>query len=151
MAERKLSETVRSASAVNLKFSAELLNLGREYVRAFTTALTEGQTERQPETRRTPLLLAGKAGETANAAFAIGNPGNFKGTVTLSTTGDFADTKVTVEPERLALDEATGEIIVRILAKIGSKTETGVDYGGTVLIPEMDHRVTDFVVRRLPS
>ena len=32
MADRKLSETIRSASAVNLKFSAELVNLGREDV-----------------------------------------------------------------------------------------------------------------------
>lgn len=151
MADRKLSETIRSASAVNLKYSAELLNLGRKYVRDFTSALSEVQPDREPEPRRPPLLLAGKAGETANAAFAIGNPGSLKGTVTLSVTGDFADTKVTVEPERLSFDEGADEVVVRILARIGRKTEPGTDYAGTVLIPEMDHRVTDFVLRRLPG
>lgn len=151
MVERKLSETIRSASAVNLKYSAELLNLGREYVRAFTSAISEGETTREPEPRRPPLLLAGKAGETANAAFAIGNSGNLKGTVTLTVEGDFADTKVTVDPERLSLDSGGGEVIVRILAKIGRKAEAGQDYTGTVLIPEMDHRLTDFVVRKLPD
>ena len=152
MAERKLSETIRSASAVNLKYSAELLNLGREYVRAFTSALSDVQDAvREPETRRPPLLLAGKAGETANAAFAVGNRGNLKGTVTLTVTGDFSDTKVTVEPERLALDDGADEVIVRILAKVGRKTETGRDFTGTVLIPELDRRLTDFVVRRLPD
>ncbi len=154
MADRKLSETIRSASAVNLKYSAELLNLGREYVRAFSTALSDGlpQTgEGKEEPRRAPLLLAGQEGETANAAFTINNPGSLKGTVTLSVIGDFADTKVTVTPERLALDEATGETVIRILAKIGKKTEIGRDYTGTVLFPEMDYRLTDFVVRKLPK
>ena len=151
MVERKLSETIRSASAVNLKYSAELLNLGREYVRAFTSAVSEGQEAREPEARRPPLLLAGKAGETANAAFAIGNRGNVKGTVTLVVSGDFSDTKVTVDPERLSLEDGSGEVIVRVLAKIGRKTEAGKDYTGTVLIPEMDHRLTDFVVRKLPD
>lgn len=154
MADRKLSDTIRSASAVNLKYSAELLNLGREYVRAFSSALSDGLPETgggAEEPRHVPLLLAGTEGETANAAFTINNSGNLKGTVTLSVMGDFADTKVTVTPERLALDEATGETVVRILAKIGKKTEVGRDYTGTVLFPEMDYRLTDFVVRKLPK
>lgn len=154
MADRKLSDTIRSASSVNLKYSAELLNLGREYVRAFSSALTDGlpqSDEGREETRRAPLLLAGQEGEMANAAFTINNPGSLKGTVTLAVTGDFADTKVTVTPERLALDEATGETVVRILAKIGKKTEIGRDYTGTVMFPEMDYRLTDFVVRKLPK
>lgn len=154
MADRKLSDTIRSASAVNLKFSAELLNLGREYVRAFTSAISDGLPETgggAEEPRRVPLLLAGAEGETANAAFTINNSGSLKGTVTLSVIGDFSDTKVTVTPERLALDEATGETVVRILARIGKKTEAGKDYTGTVLFPEMDYRLTDFVVRKLPG
>ena len=156
MAEIKLSDAIRSASAVNLKYSAELLNLGREYVRAFTAALTAGQDVREPETRapdqsRPPLLLAGKAGEIANAAFAINNPRSLKGTVTLDVTGDFADTTVTVEPESLRLEDAGGEIIVRILAKIGRNAVPGTDYTGTLLIREMNHPVTGFVVRKLPG
>lgn len=63
MADRKLSETIRSATSVNLKYSADLLNLGREYVRAFTSALTEGasQDAATQDTARPPLLLAGKS------------------------------------------------------------------------------------------
>lgn len=154
MADRKLSDTIRSASAVNLKYSAELLNLGRDYVRAFSSAITDGLPdtgEPKDEPRRPPLLLAGLEGEVANAAFTIKNPRNLKGTVTLLVTGDFADTKVTVSPERLVLDETTGETVVRILAKLGKKTETGRDYTGTVMFPEMDYRLTDFVVRKLPG
>ncbi len=154
MPDRKLSDTIRSASAVNLKYSAELLNLGREYVRAFTSALSEGLPETgegKAEPRRAPLLLAGQEGETANAAFTVTNPGTLKGTVTLAVSGDFADTRVSVTPERLALEEATGETVVRLLATIGKKTEVGRDYTGTVLFPEMDYRLTDFVIRKLPK
>ena len=154
MADRKLSDTIRGASAVNLKYSAELVNLGREYLRAFTSVLSDGlpdTDDKSEEPRRAPLLLAGQEGETANAAFTINNPGNLKGTVTLAVIGNFADTTVTVTPERLALDEATGETVVRILARIGKKTEPGQDYTGTVLFPEMDYRLTDFVVRKLPK
>ncbi len=152
MADKKMSDTIRNTSAVNLKYSAELLNLGREYVRAFSSALTDGRTDPEPEeVRRPPLLLAGKAGETANAAFAITNPGTMKGTVTLAVAGDFSDTKVTVEPERLSFDDGTDEVVVRILAQIGRKAVAGQDYSGTVMFPEMDFRVTDFVVRKLPS
>ncbi len=152
MADKKLTDTVRNTSAVNLQYSAELLNLGRSYVRAFSSALTDGATTQEPEdVKRPPLLLAGKVGETANAAFSISNPGKIKGTVTLAVTGEFSDTKVSVEPERVTFDDAEDEIVVRVLAKIGRKTTTGVDYAGTVLFPEMDYRVTDFVLRKLPS
>lgn len=155
MAERTLSGAIRNASAVNLKYSADLLNLGRDYVRAFTAALSEeaAQPDAGGAAPRPPLLLAGRAGETANAAFAIGNNGKLKGTLTLSVLGDFGDSKVSVEPERLAFDEAggEGEITVRILAKIGRKTEAGADATGSVVIPELDHKVTDFVVRKLPG
>ena len=155
MVDRKLSSTIRKASAVNLKYSADLLNLGRDYIRAFSAALTEQVKDdagRDDESVARPaLLLAGRAGETANAAFAIGNSDRLSGTVTLQVTGDFADTKVSVEPAQVSFDEE-GDKIVRILAKVGRKTTpVETDMAGTVLIPELDHRVTGFVLRRLPD
>lgn len=153
MADRKLSETIRSATSVNLKYSADLLNLGREYVRAFTSALTEGasQDAATQDTARPPLLLAGKSGEIVNAAFAINNPGTMKGTVTLAVTGDFGDTKLGVDPERLSFDDGTDEVVVRILGTVGKKTPEGKDHPGSVIFPELDYRVMDFVLRKLPS
>ena len=151
MADRKLSQTIRNASAVNLKFSADLLNLGRDYVRAFSAAVTNPEPAPKPEPGRAPLLLAGRTGETANAAFAISNSGKISGTVTLQLTGDFADTRISVDPERISFDDDSSDRVVRIIAVLGSKTEVGRDYTGTVLIPELDHRITHFVLRKLPG
>jgi hypothetical protein len=151
MADRKLSQTIRNASAVNLKFSADLLNLGRDYVRAFSAALTNPDSAPKPEPVRAPLLLAGRSGDTANAAFAISNSGKISGTVTLQVTGDFGDTQIRVDPERVSFDDDTSDRVVRIIAVIGSKTEVGRDYAGTVLIPELDHRITHIVLRKLPG
>lgn len=148
--DRKFSNTIRSASAVNLKYSAELLNLARDYVRAFGTAIAapEPDEESKATPSRAPLLLAGRAGETANAAFALSSSGKLSGTVTLQVTGSFEDSVVTVEPERLSFTE-DGEKIVRILAKIGKKMPAENDFIGSVIIPELDHRITNFVLRKL--
>jgi len=150
MADRKLSDAVRNASAVNLKYSADLLNLAREYVRAFTAALTAPEPDggAQGTPARPPLLLAGRAGETANAAFAIGSSGKLTGTVTLQVTGAFEDSQVSVEPDRISFAD-DGEKIVRILAKVGKKMPADTDFIGAVIIPELDHRVTQFVLRKL--
>lgn len=149
MADRKLSNTIRGASAVNLRYSAELLNLARDYVRDFADAVTAPVRE-EPDTPRSrpTLLLAGRAGEVANAAFALAGSGRNKGTVTLKVEGDFADSEVTVEPERVTLTEG-GEAIVRILARVGKQMPAGTDFPGAVVIPEFDHRITGFVLRKL--
>lgn len=150
MADRKLSSTIRGASAVNLRYSAELLNLARDYVRDFAGALTAAADDAGEDApRRQPtLLLAGRAGETANAAFVLDGGGRLKGVVTLKVEGEFADSVVTVEPERLSFAEG-GERVVRILARIGKEMPAETDFVGAVVIPEFDHRITSFVLRKL--
>lgn len=150
MADRKLSNVVRNASAVNLKYSADLLNLARDYVRAFTAAVTtpNAETGAKGSASRPPLLLAGRSGETANAAFAISSSGKLTGTVTLQVTGSFEDSQVRVEPDRISFAD-NGEKVVRILAKVGKKMPADTDFTGAVVIPEMDHRITQFVLRKL--
>jgi hypothetical protein len=150
MADHKLSNTVRNASAVNLKYSADLLNLAREYVRAFGAALTTTGTETETKAPATdaPLLLAGRAGETANAAFALSSSRKLTGTVTLRVTGSFEDSEVRVEPEQISFGE-NGEKIVRILAKVGKKMRADTDFVGAVVISDLDHRITQFILRKL--
>jgi hypothetical protein len=149
MADRKLTSTIRSASAINLRYSVDLVNLARNYVRDFSSALTTAEDEPAPApSSGATFLLAGRADETANAAFAIRNSAKLTGTVTLQVTGEFEDSKVTVDPERISFDEE-GEKIVRILAVVGKKLAVGQDFVGAVTIPELDHRITNFVLRRL--
>jgi hypothetical protein len=153
MSNNKLSDAVRNASSVNLRYTASLVSLAREYVKALSDAITQGASDTEDDQEKpsgAPLLLAGKMGETANAAFTVSGGANLPETLTLSTQGDFSDTKVWVEPSSLSLRNGT-QPIVRIMAKIGRKTEAGKDYPGEVVIEEMNRKVTDFVLRRLPG
>jgi hypothetical protein len=156
MANNKLSDIIKSAAEVNLRYSANLLNLSKDYVKAFSKAVTNemssDEDDNAPEPRPTqPLLIvAGRKGETANAAFAINNTSQMSGSVTLSINGDFADSKVTVEPDTLSLKNGEGAII-RILATIGSKTSVDQDYQGAVRINELGIQLAEFIVRRLPD
>ena len=79
----------------------------------------------------------------APIAANVGRP-----TVTLQVTGAFEDSQVRVEPDRISFAE-DGEKIVRILAKVGKKMPADTDFIGAVIIPELDHRVTQFVLRKL--
>jgi hypothetical protein len=154
MSGNKLSDTIRNASTVNMRYTARLLNLGREYVKAFSDALTAGagDAENGSESKKpgAPLLLAGRTGETANAAFTVSGGSNLPSTLTLKVNGEFGDTKVWVEPDTLSLQDGKAEI-TRILASIGRKTEAAKDFGGEVVIAELNRKVTDFVLRKLPD
>ena len=99
---KRLSDTIRTASAVNLRYSADLLNLAKRYVKDFSDALmadAEAETgpNREGFVRRPTLLVAGRTGELANAAFALTSSAGMTGTVSLKTVGDFADSKVRVK------------------------------------------------------
>jgi hypothetical protein len=165
MANLRLGDIIKSATEVNLRYSASALNLSKDYLKAFARAVTNEDTPEQPEdrepeagpepgsgtkseSRRPPLIVAGRRGDVANAAFAVNNTSQMSGTVTLQAVGDFADTKVSVDPETLTLKNGEGAII-RVLASIGNKTPVDVDHPGMVVIPELGLQVAEFVVRRL--
>ena len=153
MSGNKLSDTIRNASTVNMRYSARLLNLGREYVKAFSDSLTAGAGETENDGGKkagAPLLLAGRTGETANAAFSVSGGAGLPSVLTLKVNGEFGDTKVWVEPETLSLQDGKAEI-TRIMAKIGKKTEAETDVAGEVVIAELGRKVTDFVLRKLPD
>ena len=161
MANNKLSDIIKGATEVNLRFSADLLNLSKDYVKAFSEAVTseiardvaaedDSAPEKQPRPAQPLLIVAGRKGETANAAFAVNNTSQMSGSVTLGLNGDFADSEVTVEPDRLSLKNGEGASI-RIRAKIGGKTSVEQDYRGTVVINELGIQLAEFIVRRLPD
>jgi hypothetical protein len=168
MSNLRLGDIIKSATEVNLRYSASALNLSKDYLKAFARAVTnesppEGPDDQEEaaagpepgprpssETRRAPLIVAGRTGDTANAAFAVNNTSQMSGTVTLQAVGDFAGTKVTVDPETLTLKNGEGAII-RILAAIGKQTPVDVDHPGIVVIPELGLQIAEFMVRRLPD
>lgn len=150
MESAKLSDLVKNAVKVNLNYSASLLTLSKEYIKAMTDALSNGTTE-QPETSapaRIPLIIAGRAGEKGNATFAVHNTSGIRGSISLQIQGDFEGVELDVDPAKLDLDVDANEL-VRILATFTSKAPVEKDMTGVVIIPELGLRVAEFVVRRL--
>lgn len=169
MPNKKFGDLIKSAAEVNLRFSADMLNLSKDYVKAFSQAVTsnvgsvdeddnvpETRTESETEPKNDPraaqslLIVAGRKGESANAAFAVNNTSQMSGTVTLGIKGEFSNSVVTVEPDTLTLKNGEG-CIIRILAKIGNKMPVDEDFRGTVIINELGMQLSEFIVRRLPD
>jgi hypothetical protein len=170
MKNSRLSDIIKGATEVNMRYSATLLNLSKDYLKAFSEALSEDrQTVDKPEGEPQPpqeqpksapekeataarslLLLAGRKGEKANAAFAVNNTSQMSGSVNLEVVGDFPGCKVVTDPEVLSLKNGEG-CIIRILADIGARTPVDTDHPGSVVIPELGITIADFVIRRLPD
>lgn len=152
MDNTKLSDLVKSAVKVNLNYSASLLTLSKDYIKAMSEALTN-PTAAQPDSDdaapvRIPLIIAGRAGDLANATFAVHNTSGVRGSISLQIQGEFEGVELSVDPAKLDLEIGANEL-VRILASITSKAPVGKDIAGVVMIPELGLRVAEFVVRRL--
>lgn len=151
----KISNLVKNAVKVNLNYSASLLTLSKEYIKAITDALA-GAGENQPDkpssstsaTTRIPLIVAGRAGESANATFALHNTSGIRGSISLQIQGEFDGATLEVDPPKLDFEVDANEM-VRILAKITAKAPVEKDMVGVVIVPELGLRVAEFVVRRL--
>lgn len=124
MDNTKLSDLVKSAVKVNLNYSASLLTLSKDYIKAMSEALTN-PTAAQPDIDdATPARIP------------------------LQIQGEFEGVELSVDPAKLDLEIGANEL-VRILASITSKAPVGKDMAGVVMIPELGLRVAEFVVRRL--
>jgi hypothetical protein len=152
MDNTKLSDLVKSAVKVNLNYSASLLTLSKDYIKAMSDALTNPSAQ-QPDgdnttPARIPLIIAGRAGEIANATFAVHNTSGVRGSISLQIQGEFEGIELSVDPATLDMEIGANEL-VRILATITTKTPIDKDMSGVVIIPELGLRVAEFVVRRL--
>lgn len=154
----RLSDMARGATEVNLRFTASLLNLSKDYLKAISEAVTKEFTNADSDTdatgdagqRTVPLVIAGRRGDLANAAFSVSNSSKTDGAVAVVIQGEFGKTQVTVEPDELVLKSGESTT-VRILAKIDESLSIDEDKHGSIVLPELDLQVVEFVVRRLPE
>jgi hypothetical protein len=170
MAER-LVDAVKGVVAVNLRYTSLLLNLTKEYVKAFEGAVREGVSAQtgpaapvapaapaaaagepagQPASRRTPILLAGELGDEASGAFALANTSDKELNVNLVMQGEFDAAEVQINPSSLVLAPGANATI-RLKLALTSALEEGRDYFGAVLAPGLSTQAIEFVVRRLPA
>ena len=150
----RVTELLKSAVELNLRYTSTLLHLSKDYLKDANTVLTKPPqpapaTPDEPvPAQRPPLLVVGRAGEVGNAAFAINNPGDKEMNVHLVVQGELDERVVSVEPARLTLKGGDGAI-VRILARFDEKVPVDRDHVGTVVAPGLTSQGVPFIVRRL--
>lgn len=146
------TDLLRSGAELNLRYASALMDLSRGYLRDVTEIVRrEPAAAPAPATpaapvARPPLLLAGRAGELANAAYAISNPTDREMPVQLQLQGGPAG--VRVEPERFTLAPG-GSAVVRVLAPVDAAWPVDKDQVGHVVAPGLSAPAVPFVVRRL--
>ncbi len=163
MTKQTIRTRVKSATRVNLSYGATLVNLSKQYVNEISTALlakvatsdpvldddgTEGSSS--PQLARPPLIVAGRSGEIAHAAMVLSNTTNIEGSLTFKIIGDFPGIEIFMEPPSIEIPMGESAII-RIMAGINDQLPEGVNYPGAVLLEELNVKVAEFVLQRLPD
>jgi hypothetical protein len=154
----RVIETVKNVVAVNLRYTSLLLNLAKEYIKAFEGAVREGVAS--PDTtdtadggrppRRPPILLVGELGQEATGAFALNNTSDKELNVALVVQGELDPAQVGIAPAAVKLAPGTSTI-VRLKVRLSDALEEGRDYVGAVGAPGLSAQFVEFVVRRLPA
>jgi hypothetical protein len=150
----RVTDLLKSAVELNLKYTSTLLHLSKDYLKDAGEVITRdpapAPAPEPPGTARAPLLIAGRSGETGNAAFALNNPGDKEMAVHLVVQGDLGDDRVKLDPSRLGLKPG-GQAIVRIVVAFDDKLPVNHDYVGQVVAPGLSSQGVPFIVRRLAS
>lgn len=150
----RVTELLKGAVELNLRYTSTLLHLSKDYLKDANVVLTRDPPAPAPTTpdapvaQRPPLLVVGRSGEVANGAFAINNPGEREMQVHLVVQGEVDERHVRVEPSRFNLKAGEG-VIVRILATIDDKLPAEQDLPGAVVAPGLSNQSVPFIVRRL--
>ncbi len=151
----KLTDLLKGALELNLRYTSTLLHLSRDYLKDANEVVRREPAAPAPPAepapaQRPPLLVAGRAGELANGAFAINNPTDKEMNVHLVVQGELGEPHVRVDPERITLQPGAGAI-VRVLAAIDARLPVDRDHVGSVVAPGLSSQGVPFIVRRLPD
>ena len=157
MVRDRMIEAIKGAAEVNLRYSAIVLKLAKEYVKeldgvvrndAAPVANGADQSVATSE-RRPPILLVGQAGSEATGAFILNNTADTELNVGLVVQGELGPLEVTLDPARFVI--APGDsAVVQIRAKLNESMEIGRDHAGAVIAPGLAAQPITFVARRLP-
>lgn len=147
----RVTDLLKGAVELNLRYTSTLLHLSKDYLKDAGEVLSRDDAPAPPPAStppRAPLLIAGRSGDVANAAFAINNPGDKPIQVHLLVQGELGDERVRLDPARFSLEGGKGTI-VRIVVPIDDKLEAERDYAGSVVAPGLAAQGVPFIVRRL--
>ena len=167
----RVVKLLKEAVDLNLRYGSSLLQLSKGYVldaaevlgvggvapaapapAASSAAAAAPATTPAPAAiraaPRAPLLVAGRSGDLANAAFAINNPGSQPIQGQLLVQGELGADRVQLDPARFSLQPGQG-LIVRIVVPIDDHLQAEHDHLGAVVVPGLSAEAVPFIVRRL--
>ena len=165
----RVVKLLKGAVDLNLRYGSSLLQLSKGYVLDAAEVLGVGgvapaapapaassAAAAAPATApaavraapRAPLLVAGRSGDLANAAFAINNPGSQPIQGQLLVQGELGADRVQLDPARFSLQPGQG-LIVRIVVPIDDHLQAEHDHLGAVVVPGLSAEAVPFIVRRL--
>ena len=163
----RVVKLLKEAVDLNLRYGSSLLQLSKGYVLDAAEVLGVGgvapaapapaaSSAAAPATApaavraapRAPLLVAGRSGDLANAAFAINNPGSQPIQGQLLVQGELGADRVQLDPARFSLQPGQG-LIVRIVVPIDDHLQAEHDHLGAVVVPGLSAEAVPFIVRRL--
>ena len=165
----RVVKLLKEAVDLNLRYGSSLLQLSKGYVLDAAEVLGVGgvapaapapaassAAAAAPATApaavraapRAPLLVAGRSGDLANAAFAINNPGSQPIQGQLLVQGELGADRVQLDPARFSLQPGQG-LIVRIVVPIDDHLQAEHDHLGAVVVPGLSAEAVPFIVRRL--
>ena len=162
METERLGAALKDAADLSVRYYAGLLKLSTDYLQSLAslvsvagTGLSQPAAAPVPPSAgaaavppRPPLLLAGKAGEDAVAAFLIENTLASQVTARVAIQGMGAAAHAAAQPPVVSL--APGEqCVVQLRVRIDPAIEPGRDHVGELSVPELASRTIPFVVRRL--
>lgn len=159
MMRDKLVGVFKEAAEINLRYSAVVLRLAREYVKEFDGVLRGTEASEKPETdgnppqnneQRSPLLLAAAAGKEATAAFVLNNTSAAELPVKLVVEAEMAAATPEIEPTAFTIP-GNQSAVAQLKLRIDPRLDLGRDYRGVVLAPSLSAEPIDFVVRRLAA
>ena len=167
----RVVKLLKEAVDLNLRYGSSLLQLSKGYVldaaevlgvggvapaapapaASSAAAAAAAQATAPAAVRaapRAPLLVAGRSGDLANAAFAINNPGSQPIQGQLLVQGELSADRVQLDPARFSLQPGQG-LIVRIVVPIDDHLQAEHDHLGAVVVPGLSAEAVPFIVRRL--
>ena len=161
MVKERIIDVIKSATEVNLRYSAITLKLAREYIKELDGLVREkvagtdsdrsnGATAEPAPERRPPILLVAQAGAEATGAFVLNNAAEADLNVALIVQGELGPARAELVPASFVIPPADSAV-VQLKVKVTEGMEVGRDYVGAVVAPGLSAPAIEFVVRRLPG
>jgi len=146
----RLKTVAGEAALLHIRYYSSLIDLSRDYLTSLKV-MVEGIDGEASQTGSPPspsLVLAARAGETAEAVFSVVNQLKRQVAADVVVSGDIPLDNTRTEPQGKVLNPGE-EGVFRILFAMDDSIELGRDRHGVVSVPGLASRSIPLILRRL--